>query len=121
MAGIYDIFHDNHVAAFDIFGETTNYVGILSWAVLLGVAFRGAKDTTKAMLSDISDGISKVVASIINLAPFGILGLVYASVTSSGLETFTVCRGIWYHTKAGGAFDGIYQRFQCVRYLVARG
>lgn len=67
-----------------------NYVGILSWAVLLGVSFRGAKDTTKHMLSDISICISKVVETIINLAPFGILGLVYTSVTTSGLETFTV-------------------------------
>ena len=67
-----------------------NYIGILSWAVLLGVAFRGAKDTTKAALSDISKAISLVVTTIINLAPFGILGLVYSSVTASGLETFTV-------------------------------
>ena len=67
-----------------------NYIGILSWAVLLGVAFRGAKNTTKTALSDISEGISKVVTTIINLAPFGILGLVYTSVTTSGLETFTV-------------------------------
>ncbi len=67
-----------------------NYIGILSWAVLLGVAFRGAKDTTKAALADISNGISLVVTTIINLAPFGILGLVYSSVTASGLETFTV-------------------------------
>ena len=66
-----------------------NYVGILSWAVLLGIAFRGAKDTTKAMLQDISNCISKVVGTIINFAPFGILGLVYSSVTASGLETFT--------------------------------
>lgn len=67
-----------------------NYIGILSWAVLLGVAFRGAKDTTKAALADISSAISLVVTTIINLAPFGILGLVYSSVTASGLETFTV-------------------------------
>lgn len=67
-----------------------NYVGILSWAVLLGVAFRGAKGSTKAVLTDISEGISQVVATIINLAPFGILGLVYSSVTTSGFETFEV-------------------------------
>lgn len=67
-----------------------NYVGILSWAVLLGISFRGAKDTTKTMLRDISACISKVVEMIINLAPFGILGLVFSSVTTSGLETFTV-------------------------------
>lgn len=67
-----------------------NYVGILAWAVLLGVAFRGAGEATKKSLGDISDAISKVVVVIINLAPFGVLGLVYTSVTTSGLEAFTV-------------------------------
>ncbi|MBD5518899.1 MAG: serine/threonine transporter SstT [Lachnospiraceae bacterium] len=67
-----------------------NYVGILAWAVLLGVAFRAAGDATKKTLGDISEAISKVVVVIINFAPFGILGLVYTSVTTSGLEAFTV-------------------------------
>lgn len=65
-----------------------NYVGILSWAVLLGVAFRNAGDATKKMLGDISEAISRVVVVIINFAPFGVLGLVFASVTASGLEAF---------------------------------
>lgn len=67
-----------------------NYVGILFWAVLLGVAFRGAGEATKKTLGDISEAISKVVVVIINFAPLGVLGLVYTSVTTSGLETFTV-------------------------------
>lgn len=67
-----------------------NYVGILSWAVLLGVAFRSASEGTKKTLGDISTAISKVVVVIINLAPLGVLGLVYTSVTTSGLEAFTV-------------------------------
>lgn len=67
-----------------------NYVGILSWAVLLGVALRGAGEATKKTLSDLSDALSKVVVLIINFAPFGVMGLVYTSVTTSGLETFTV-------------------------------
>ncbi len=65
-----------------------NYVGILTWAVLLGVAFRSAKETTKKTLGDISEAISKVVVVIINFAPLGVLGLVYTSVTSSGLDAF---------------------------------
>ena len=65
-----------------------NYVGILAWAVLLGVAFRGAGEATKKSLGDISTAISRVVVVIINLAPFGVLGLVYTSVTSSGLQAF---------------------------------
>ncbi len=67
-----------------------NYVGILAWAVLQGVAFRAAGEATKKTLGDISEAISKVVVVIINFAPFGILGLVYTSVTTSGLEAFTV-------------------------------
>ena len=67
-----------------------NYVGILSWAVLLDVAFRSASEGTKKTLGDISTAISKVVVVIINLAPLGVLGLVYTSVTTSGLEAFTV-------------------------------
>lgn len=65
-----------------------NYIGILAWAVLLGISLRAASDTTKEAMADIADGISKVVVIIINFAPFGILGLVYSSVTSSGLDTF---------------------------------
>ena len=65
-----------------------NYVGILSWAVLLGVAFRNAGEGTKKTLGDISGAISRVVVVIINFAPFGVLGLVYTSVTASGLEAF---------------------------------
>ncbi len=66
-----------------------NYVGVLAWAVVLGVAFRGAGEATKKALGDISEAISSVVV-IINLAPFGVLGLVYTSVTTSGINTFTV-------------------------------
>lgn len=67
-----------------------NYVGILAWAVLLGVAFRAAGEATKKSLGDISEAISKVVVIIINFAPLGVLGLVYTSVTASGLEAFKV-------------------------------
>lgn len=66
-----------------------NYLGILSWAVLLGIAFRGAADSTKKVLQDISSAVSTLVTWIINLAPFGILGLVFNTVSTSGLEIFT--------------------------------
>lgn len=66
-----------------------NYTGILTWAVVFGLAFRGANDTTKTALNDISAGVSKVVAWIIQLAPFGIMGLVYSSVGEYGIEIFT--------------------------------
>lgn len=68
---------------------SANYVGILTWAVVLGLALRAADGKTKEVLNDISAGVSKVVAWVIQLAPFGILGLVYASVGEYGLEIFT--------------------------------
>ena len=67
-----------------------NYVGILTWAVILGLALRQlAKDSTKDMLVDLSDAVSKVVGWVIQLAPFGIMGLVFSSVSEYGLEIFT--------------------------------
>ena len=67
-----------------------NYVGILTWAVIFGLAVRTlASDTTKNVLTDISDGVSKVVGWVIQLAPFGIMGLVFSSVSEYGLEIFT--------------------------------
>jgi len=66
-----------------------NYLGILLWASLLGIALRFANDTTKAVMQDVANAVSVVVRWIINLAPFGILGLVYTTVGTSGLEVFT--------------------------------
>ena len=66
-----------------------NYVGILTWAILLGLAFRAANDMTKNILNDIANGTSAVVSWIINMAPFGIFGLVFNTVSTNGLEIFT--------------------------------
>lgn len=66
-----------------------NYVGILAWAVLIGLAFKAANDMTKKVLNDISAALSQVVTWIINLAPFGILGLVFSTVADNGLDIFT--------------------------------
>lgn len=66
-----------------------NYIGVLSWALVIGLALRGAGDDVKRALAEISDAISMVVTWIINLAPFGILGLVFDSVSTSGVEIFT--------------------------------
>lgn len=66
-----------------------NYIGILFWSLLLGVALkRLASDTTKNTFANISDAVSQVVRWVINLAPFGILGLVFSSVSSNGLGIF---------------------------------
>ena len=67
-----------------------NYIGILFWACLFGVALkRIASENTKVMLSNIADTVSQIVRWIINLAPFGILGLVYTNVSTNGLSIFT--------------------------------
>ena len=66
-----------------------NYIGILAWAILLGIALRKASDHTKIVLGDLSDAVSQGVRGIISLAPFGILGLVFDAVASQGLNIFT--------------------------------
>ncbi len=64
-----------------------NYIGILAWAILLGVALRSAHDHTKNMLANFSDAVSHIVKWVINLAPLGIMGLVFDSITTNGLSS----------------------------------
>lgn len=65
-----------------------NYVGILTWSIVFGITLRGASSETKKVLSDISDAVSKAVGGVIQLAPFGIMGLIYGSVNEYGLDIF---------------------------------
>ena len=65
-----------------------NYIGILSWASVLGIALKNAKDSTKNIISDLSDGISTMVVWVINFAPIGIMGLVFEAISTNGLEAF---------------------------------
>jgi serine/threonine transporter len=62
-----------------------NYIGILAWAIVLGVALKNAPDTTKTMISNFSDAVSQVVKWVIKFAPFGIMGLVIDSITTNGI------------------------------------
>lgn len=67
---------------------TANYIGILSWAVIFGIAMREASKTSKnskELLKTIADVTSKIVEWIINLAPFGILGLVFKTISDKGV------------------------------------
>lgn len=64
-----------------------NYIGILVWALLLGVALKHAPDSTKIMISNFSDALSQIVKWVISLAPFGIAGLVFTSISTSGLSS----------------------------------
>ncbi|WP_304507232.1 serine/threonine transporter SstT [Anaerotignum sp.] len=68
---------------------TANYIGILAWAVVFGLALKHASDTTKTMLGNFADAVSQAVRWVISFAPFGILGLVFSTVSTSGLGIFT--------------------------------
>ena len=63
-----------------------NYIGILAWAVLLGIALRKASPNVKNALSDLSDALSQIVRWIISCAPFGVMGLVFHSVSTLGVD-----------------------------------
>ena len=65
-----------------------NYIGVLTWAIILGIALRAASEHTKEALSDLSNAVSRAVRWIINLAPFGIMGLVFSSVSTNGIGIF---------------------------------
>lgn len=64
---------------------TANYIGILSWAVIFGIAMREASKNSKELLKTIADVTSKIVEWIINLTPFGILGLVFKTISDKGV------------------------------------
>ena len=64
-----------------------NYIGILAWAVLLGVALRKASPGTKRALENIADAVSQVVRWVISCAPFGVMGLVFNSISQLGVES----------------------------------
>ena len=71
--------------------STANYIGILFWAILTGLALKlVASPATIKVVSDLADVITLLVKWIIQFAPFGILGLVFSAVSESGLEVFTV-------------------------------
>ena len=62
-----------------------NFIGILAWAIGLGAALRHGSPGTRAMLSDLAEAVSRIVRIVIRFAPFGIFGLVGATLTESGL------------------------------------
>ena len=64
-----------------------NYIGILAWAVLLGLALRKASPGTKQALQNIADALSQIVRWVINCAPLGVMGLVFTTISQSGLSS----------------------------------
>lgn len=87
--GVGQVFHslllqmvDNPINALG----TANYIGVLTWAVIFGLAFRNSNKETKELLQTIADVTSQVVRWVINLAPFGILGLVFKTISDNGVK-----------------------------------
>jgi len=64
----------------------SNFIGILVWAVVLGVALRRASDGTKRVLADVSDAVSSMVHLVIRFAPLGVMGLVAGTVATTGFS-----------------------------------
>ena len=64
-----------------------NYIGILSWAIVFGIAMREASKNSKELLKTMASVTSKIVEWIINLAPFGILGLVFKTISDQGIAS----------------------------------
>ena len=66
---------------------TANYIGILAWAIIAGLALKSyANGTTKSVLDDIARAITQVITWVIHFAPLGIMGLVADSVGTAGVD-----------------------------------
>lgn len=65
-----------------------NFLGILVWGIVFGIALRRSSDSTKSFLGELSDAVSLVIRWVVSLAPFGVLGLVFTAVSQNGLEIF---------------------------------
>ncbi|MGC7589953.1 serine/threonine transporter SstT [Bisgaard Taxon 46] len=62
-----------------------NFIGVLAWSIGLGLALRHAADTTKTMIADLAEAVSKIVYVIISFAPIGVFGLVSETLADKGL------------------------------------
>lgn len=63
-----------------------NFIGILVWAIGLGLALRQASESTRQFLSDSAEAVTSVVKVVIRLAPIGIFGLVAGVIASTGFS-----------------------------------
>ncbi len=75
---------------------SANFIGILAWAIGLGIAFRHASDTTRNLLSELSNGVSLIVKVVIRFAPLGIFGLVASTFAESGVEALKAMPTCWW-------------------------
>lgn len=66
-----------------------NYLGILFWAIILGLALKLMKaGRAIEVITDLSEAVSKIVGWIIQLAPIGVMGIMYTNISTNGLEIF---------------------------------
>lgn len=63
-----------------------NYIGILAWAIALGLSLRHASETTKTVITDLSNAVSSIVRGVIRCAPLGIMGLVASTFAETGFS-----------------------------------
>jgi len=63
-----------------------NFIGILLWAIVLGLAFRHSSETTRKVLADSASAVTQVVRGLIRLAPIGIFGLVANTIAITGFQ-----------------------------------
>lgn len=68
---------------------TGNFIGILAWAIALGLAFQHTGEVTKTVLNDISHGVSSIVKLVIRFAPIGIMGLVAETIATTGFAALS--------------------------------
>ena len=73
---------DNPVSAL----MNANFIGILAWAIGMGIAIRHAGQTTRTVLDDLSNGVTLIVRVVIRFAPLGIFGLVASTLAASGFD-----------------------------------
>lgn len=73
---------DNPISAL----MNANFIGILAWAIGMGIAIRHAGETTRTVLDDLSNGVTLIVRVVIRFAPLGIFGLVASTLAASGFD-----------------------------------
>jgi serine/threonine transporter len=66
---------------------SANYIGILAWAILMGLALKNTAESTKTVISNISDALSEIVKWVIGFAPLGIMGLVFDAIAKNGIQS----------------------------------
>ncbi len=73
---------------------TGNYIGIITWSAIFGFALKKASSTTKTFISNISESLTLSVKWVINFAPFGVMGLVFSTITTSGVSSLKNYAGL---------------------------